>query len=284
MIPGSAAIKSLLGTSLQFAANGRHDSNELIVVNYHSTPKRFIPSLETQLRFYEQSFEIVSPDILDRFFGRSSGQRERPMLLLTFDDGLKNNLYAVDLLQKRNIKGLFSVVPGLIETAPSRQKEYLIGNVNRVRIPGGSQSPDDFSSMTWADLKSLIGAGHVIASHSYTHRLRLSTSTPENSQYEIGESKNILESMLGCPIRSYVSPDNTLASTGETEIRLIKENYSFHFSTLPGSNWAENDPYFIKRANAEIYWSLGQVKYSIGKFEWVRWKAERARFRSICAR
>ena len=276
-------MKKLLGTCLHFAGNTDHLPNELIVVNYHSTPKEFISSFEKQLCFYEQSFEIVKPDILNQFFGSRSEHREKPMLLFTFDDGIKNNLYAVDVLQRRNVKALFSVIPAFIETAPLRQKDFLTSNVMTVVNPSVSHRTDDLSAMTWQDLRSLLSDGHAIASHSYTHRLRQLESTPENSEYEIVESKKLLESRLGCSIQSYTSPVNTLLSTGKAEMQLIKRNYSFHFSTFPGSNWSENDPYFIKRANAEAYWSLGIIKYSIGKFDWIRWKADRARVRSICS-
>ena len=279
----SDIVKNVLGNCVSLLGNINHSPSDVIVLYYHGTQKKFISDFEKQLDFYERHFEIIDPKTFkDSYRVSALNNSEKPRLLLTFDDGIKNNLYAVEALNRRNIKAFFFVIPGFVETPDRNQKQFYRSNLFPVTNPNVDSGEDDFSAMTWPDLSSLLSDGHAIGSHSYTHALTHSESDSGNSRREIVDSKRILEEKLSCLIDSYCSPVDTLMSTGKKEMALIKEHYSFHFSTYPGSNCKARDPYFVKRAVVNTFWPLGTVKYSIGRFDRIRWKKERALVQLVC--
>ncbi|MBI4947867.1 MAG: polysaccharide deacetylase family protein [Bacteroidetes bacterium] len=275
-------IKHFSGNILSLLGNMQHLSNDLLVLNYHGTQKKFMPNFEKQLDYYKHHFEIITPAQLENYYSEKAERILKTQLLLTFDDGIKNNLYAAEALQKRNIKAFFFIIPCFIETAHQDQKKYFHSNIRSVTNPHIDSQEDDFSSMSWEDLSSLLTQGHRIGSHTYSHNMVSSMSDSKNSESEIIASKKIIENKLSMPINSYCSPNDTLISTGRTEIQLIKKNYLYHFTTYPGSNYEWKNPYFIKRVNTEAFWLSGTVKYALGKFDRIRWKNKRDLFQSMC--
>src|SRR3989304_4978374 len=82
--------KHVLG-KLEFSLSSSFfKSGELLVLNYHGTPERFINSFEKQVDFVANNFNIISPFEIKKYFDHSI-QSIKPMALFTFDDGLKNN-------------------------------------------------------------------------------------------------------------------------------------------------------------------------------------------------
>jgi peptidoglycan/xylan/chitin deacetylase (PgdA/CDA1 family) len=98
---------------------------------------------------------------------------------LTFDDGAASD-YAetFPILTEMGLRATFFVVPTLVET------------------PG---------YVTWAQLREMVAAGMEIGSHSLTHPF-VNALDRAGLEREFGESKRILESRLGLPIRSASLP------------------------------------------------------------------------------
>ena len=272
-------IKNIFGNTEYLFTNSGLKKNELTVINYHGTQKKYLSNLKKQLNFFKKEFSIISPNQLDIFY---SGHlvNEKPLLLFTFDDGIKNNLYAAELLNENNIKAYFFIVPEFIDTPLNRQKEYFINHIRPIINPHIDNKEEDFMALTWENIQALISQGHCIGSHTQTHTLIANKSTIENSTIEIIDSKNTIANKLKLPtssINEFCSINNTLESIEKKELKLIKDNYNYHFTTIPGPNFSNSSPYFIKRANIESHWLLGAVKYAIGKWDLKRWKnAERA--------
>jgi peptidoglycan/xylan/chitin deacetylase (PgdA/CDA1 family) len=115
------------------------NKNDKIAVGLRVSPEVF----ERQLTYIKDNnyTTITSFDLADYI----NAKKELPKkpILLTFDDGYKNNYTkALPLLQKYNMKGDFAVITAGINTS-----DY----------------------MTTDDLKDLINKGHSIASHTVSH-------------------------------------------------------------------------------------------------------------------
>jgi hypothetical protein len=121
-------IKSILGCIEQpfFNIHGYLNKHDLIVLNYHSTPLKFIANFEEQINFYKAHFSIVSPNDLKNFYANKL-ESKKPKLLITFDDGLSNNKYALQVLDKYDIKALLFIVPDFIES--TKQKDYYTNHI-----------------------------------------------------------------------------------------------------------------------------------------------------------
>lgn len=270
--------KSVLGR-LEFSLRGfPYTSNDLLVLNLHSTPKWLIPELEKKLAFFSRFFNFVDSEFLNRFYSTSEEfSSNKPSLLLTFDDGLKNNLFAVDLMDKLNIKGLFFVVPAFFMESASNQENYYKTFIRKITNPAIDSTSDDFTAMNSANLKQLVQNGHALGSHSFSHSLANLTN-PSHFEHELVESKRIIENETSEHVLNYCAPFNSSASTLPEHWKFIKQNYSYFHSTYPGSNAIDKNPYFIKRVNFEVFWKLYACVFAAGKYEWKRWEQQRNSF------
>jgi peptidoglycan/xylan/chitin deacetylase (PgdA/CDA1 family) len=96
-----------------------------------------------------------------------------------------------------------------------------------------SYLPHRFTPMTWDMVASLRDAGHVIASHSVTHRI-LSLLPPEERRRELADSKSRIERRLGQAISilvyPYGGPDEVDAGT----MRAAAESgYALAYANVP---------------------------------------------------
>lgn len=105
-------------------------------------------------------------------------------ILLTFDDGYKGHYdYVYPLLKKYNYPAVFGIYTAKVGKKMGR------------------------SSLTWEHLREMVKDPLItIASHSVSHKV-MDGMSPEQLLIETQESKRILESELGVPIRYFVYPE-----------------------------------------------------------------------------
>jgi peptidoglycan/xylan/chitin deacetylase (PgdA/CDA1 family) len=118
-LPVSAELKSI-GHSISFhsgisAVMAKRQSCARILM-YHGTPSENTQAIAAQLRYLMRHFSIVPLEsVVQRLAGGArSGTNE---IVLTFDDGLRNNLTVVyPILRELRAPATFFVCPGLIES------------------------------------------------------------------------------------------------------------------------------------------------------------------------
>jgi peptidoglycan/xylan/chitin deacetylase (PgdA/CDA1 family) len=123
--------------------------------------------------------EIINPDIF------SSKKR----IVLTFDDGHKDNLYyAYPILKKYNIKATIFVVSDYVGKSGWLNEE---GELLEEKIPGSQR----WELLNWEDLKEL--SDHLnIEAHCATHR-HLDRLNDEELLYQLSEPKRKIKEILG---------------------------------------------------------------------------------------
>jgi peptidoglycan/xylan/chitin deacetylase (PgdA/CDA1 family) len=268
----SLFAKGVLGRFEKLRGGLSYPNAELLVLNYHSTPKKYISCFREQLRFLTRHFTVIAPSDLPAYFAGTL-ETSKCKVLLTFDDGLRNNLYAVDEMNEFGLKAYFFVVPAFIDALPADQMKYYVQHIRPHINPRIDSQPEDFTALSWADLRLLASRGHTVGAHTYTHTLVASASGDSNSAREIESCKSVIEEALREPVLSFCSINNTLQSVGSREKKIIAANYRYHFTTLPGSNSVNKDPLFIKRRNVECFWPSGAFLYAIGQSDLKRWRA-----------
>lgn len=142
--------------------------------SYYVSPVIF----DEQMKWLKDNdYHVIS---LDQFYEAAIGKEKIPSkpVVLTFDDGYQDQYdNALPILEKYSYPATFYV---------------KINNINK----GG---------MTWAELKNLQKAGHIIGSHSVNHKNMMDMPTDE-LKYELEESKYILELNLGTEIKHFCYP------------------------------------------------------------------------------
>jgi len=270
--PFSHFAKSFFGKIEKNIFKIAYSDDELIVVNYHSTPKKFDKNFERQVNYFKTNFNIISPQELQSFFDGKGLKKNKCSLLFTFDDGLKNNLNAIRILEKNNIRALLFIVPGFIDTPKEKQKEFYLKNIRSIINSNIDNQPEDFTALGWNEIKDLISRGHFVGAHTQSHTLVANTSDINNSEIEIAGCKKVIEKELEISVDSFCSINNTTLSIGKKEKELINKNYKYHFTTFPGLNNENKDPQLIKRRNVESFWLMGAVYFAIGIKDLKRWQ------------
>lgn len=271
--PKTHLVKALLVRLAKYSRAMVLPKGDLIVLGYHGTQRRFLKNMEAQIRFFKDQFRIISPDDLMPFFTGGLEKVDRPYLLFSFDDGIKNNLHAVELMAKHGIRGQFFVVPEFINTRPQEQGYYFQKNIRSIINNHIDSNSEDLTPMSWPELQILVKAGHRVGSHTMTHQLKTANSTPSSRYYEIVESKRVIAESLSLEtvqVQAFCSPGDSLLSVGSQEMALIRQSYDFHFSTLVGCNCAPRAPYFIKRVNVEAFWMHDTVRFALSNLDRMR--------------
>lgn len=260
----SHVFKAILGNIFPFSGH----KNQLIVLNYHGTQKKFTHNFIKQINYLKKHYEIISPA---DFFDLANLKKELKgkKLLLTFDDGIKNNLLAINELNNLGISALFFVVPQFIDTSIKDQKHFFVKNIRPTINPFIDEDCEDFLALSWEDLIK-ISKSHTIGCHTYSHTMVRDVLNNQNLETEIIKSKEIIEGEIGIKINSFCSINNTLLTIGRKEQQLIEQNYSFHFTTFGGNNATPNS-FLIKRINIESHWLQGALKFALSSFELNRW-------------
>lgn len=273
-------VKAILGRTEYVFSGLKFPGNELLVLNYHGTQKQHLTAFEKQLDFLQKHFEFAAPEYLNAYYSNKI-ENGKPKVLLTFDDGIKNNRHAAEILTARGIKALFLIIPGFIDCPENEQHDYFIKNIRPVINKTLDHLPEDTTALSWNEIKKVLSLGHSIGSHSYTHTLVTGNFSSEQSEKEIIASKKRVAEMTGITVDSFCGPNNSLLSCGKMEMQLIRQEYRYFLSTFPGSNAEKKDPLFIKRSNVEAHWMEGAFIRAIGKWDRKRWEPQRAAFQNI---
>jgi len=124
------------------------------------------------------------------------GAIDRPYVAITFDDGMRNNLRAAELLSGEGISACFFVCDAMAEERdPERIAEFC---ANELHIP-----PADF--LSWDDMEQLLRTGHEIGNHSSRHATLARLSAPERADH-ISGSLSRLRSRLGNGVEHFAWP------------------------------------------------------------------------------
>jgi peptidoglycan/xylan/chitin deacetylase (PgdA/CDA1 family) len=171
------------------------------------------------------------PISLDLLLDASSRGGELPFcpVVITFDDGYADNaVNALPVLQRYGFPATVFVVSG------------CMGGNNTwdaARLP-------ERRLLSWDKVREINKNGIAIGSHTLTHR-RLSKLVPEDALAEIRESKQAIEEQLGLPVRHFAYPYGDTSESIAAMVR--KAGYRTACTTMSGFNWAELNPFSLRR-------------------------------------
>ncbi len=82
-------------------------------------------------------------------------------------------------------------------------------------------------------IRSIVAAGHEIASHGYDHQ-RVFTFTPDQFRADLARARGLLEQVAGVPVTGYRAPSFSIdARTPWAHAIIAEEGYSYSSSVAP---------------------------------------------------
>ncbi|BAU47919.1 polysaccharide deacetylase [Sulfurifustis variabilis] len=189
------------------------------------SPERF----EEQMAVLARTRRVMS--LADAALALGSGERQAGAVVVTFDDGYRDNLtVALPILEKYRIPATIFVTTDFCDQVSShpRYGERAAGlHLNWDEVRELLRSP-------------LISIGSHTVSHPYLQRL-----DPEAARREIGESRRRIEARIGRPVEFFCYPSGDF---GEREMRYVQEaGYRAAVSVAPGLNRRATPRYALRR-------------------------------------
>jgi peptidoglycan/xylan/chitin deacetylase (PgdA/CDA1 family) len=207
-----------------------------------------------------------------------AGEAVQQSLVLTFDDGYKNNLVAAEILKKLNAPwtiylntdfiGSGDWIPlnkvywswdqetisaeqmwelrKAVRSTPAKQRPALI----RERVPHTPSKPNGeeaFVMLDWSDVKKLKDGGVEIGAHTARH-CNMTVETPADCVAEIRESKEAIERNVGKQAMSFAYPYGLYNDASKEQV------------AAAGFTCAVSTNYGLADANSDLY-ALPRIGY-----------------------
>lgn len=222
---------------------GRH----VRAVNYHGTPASQAAMFERHLHFYSRWYADVRREDLDGLLRESRWTKEKPGILLSFDDGKRNNFdQAKPLLERYGFTGWFFIPAGWIHATPQQQFEAQKADKDLV-----AGYPNDRLIVNAGEVSDLQ-QHHVIGCHTMTHHRMAESDSDETLRLEIRDSRELLERITGRnqDVFCWVGGEEVHYTRRAADL-IRTSGYGLSFTTntypiLPGS-----DPMNLDRSNIE---------------------------------
>ncbi len=241
------------------------------IVSYHDVTVLKAAQFDEHMRFFEKHFRRCTIADFERYLRGEKLQPGKPLLLLTFDDGLRSHYETVaPILEKWGFGGLFLVPTEFLSSTD--QQEY----VKQHHISSASTYPDGRLSMTAHELRDLARK-HRIVCHTHTHR-RLGAEVPANEvRRELEVSTEALAQLTGREVDGFAWVGGEMASYSRQAARTIKD-LGFHYAliTKPGLNTRSTDRFELRRSPLHVSWPVSLVSFHLcGLFDLLYWRQKR---------
>ncbi|MBA2704213.1 MAG: polysaccharide deacetylase family protein [Blastocatellia bacterium] len=198
----------------------------------------------------EQPTQVVSFDALQSasYFGQLHGQEKRLRVAVTFDDGYKDNLFAVaPIMIKLQIPFTVFVTSSFIQNGSS---DYL-------------------SASELSELAALPGV--TIGSHGATHR-PLAKCDDATLRWELDESRHYLQEMIGKSVTALSYPHGSVDERVRDAAR--QAGYVLAGTSCFDINGASHDPLMLCRCEIVAQDSERVFRQKLnGNWDWKRWRA-----------
>lgn len=185
-------------------------------VYLHSVPADLQDRFVASLRVLSQEAYFINTSELPQ----ASAEQVRPVIHLSFDDGVKDN-YSLGLkLAAAGIPALFFVLPGYIEQPSSGRGYYW-------------EIPPAQGLMDWAQISELAASGHSIGSHAMWHN-RFSDLDEVAVAEEMAISKEMIETRLDCTVEAFSFPFGRRTDFRPYQVeQAFRLGYRFAFTAIP---------------------------------------------------
>jgi peptidoglycan/xylan/chitin deacetylase (PgdA/CDA1 family) len=195
-------------------------------------------------------------DLREAWTGLETGKDMSKTVVITFDDGYRD-FYTdgIEIMKQCGFTATIFLATDRIRETPAR-------------IEGADY-------LTWNEVRELHAAGISFGSHTVTHP-DLRSLGPEQIEYELGRSKEIIEQHLGAPVESFAYPfafpEEDGCFTRFLEDLMGNLGYEVGVSTILGRASRKNNKFFLPRLPVNGWDDAGLLRAKLeGGYDWLHW-------------
>lgn len=187
-----------------------------------------------------------------------SGNIDKAYIVISSDDGFKNNLKAVEILNRYNIKACFFINPYSIGLDDYEKNKQFCAK--QLHFP-----PTEF--MNWNDIESLLKQGHEIGSHTMEH-INIAETSLDLVEDDLNKTFEIIKSKCGVAEHYAYPYGRYFHFNNEARELVFKTGFSSCASAERGCHINEgqkirNKDLLIRRDHVICDWSLDHIMYFI---------------------
>ena len=185
---------------------------------------------------------------------------DKPYLVISSDDGFKNNLRASEILTRNGISACFFINPSII--GETNEKRITTFCKEKLNFP-----PIEF--LKWNDVERLQKLGHEIGSHTMTH-INIARASREIIVRELCESYDIIKQRCG-DVKHFAFPYGRFFHFTEAARKIVYEAGFVSCATAErGCHINHNEPIdrdrlCILRDHVILDWPIDHILYLIAK-------------------
>lgn len=168
---------------------------------------------------------------------------------------IERHTYHLDSLNER--KGLAQTIDARVyhATSVAEREEFLV-SVRKILAEPSAVIAEDQKALplTWTEVRLMEESGWVsFGAHTMHHPILAYLTDPAEVQYEVSESRAVLERELGHPLRTFAYPVGQLEHIGENGLGAVREaGYDWAVTTILGFNTPQTDPYLLRRVVVDV--------------------------------
>ena len=250
------------------------------VVNYHNMPYFTTRVFEQHMACYGEYYSSVSFSDLERFLNEGKWHKEKPGLIISFDDGLRCHYeIGAPLVEKYGFTGWFFIPTGFVGTAVDDQQEYASTH----NIKYTPEYSDPRVAMSWEEVKAL-SESHVVGCHTHSHYRFNGEESEEKLFEELIQPKEILEHHVQRDIATFSWVGGEESSYSKRAAKTVVDTgYRLSFGTSSAPILPQTSPYQLHRTNVESSWPMDVVKFQLSGLIDLRYRGKRKRVDSLTA-
>jgi peptidoglycan/xylan/chitin deacetylase (PgdA/CDA1 family) len=244
------------------------EANSVPILAYHSISENLFgyshpyyqintsPSVFAAQMRWLRSSGYCSMGLAEAWTHLAAGRKLTKTVVVTFDDGYRDfYTEAMDVLKQCGFTATVFLATGRI-----RQKS--------ARIEGADY-------LTWQEVRELHAEGIQFGSHTVTHP-DLRSMDPDLLDYELGQSKEVIEQNLGVAVESFSYPfsfpEEDRDFTRFLEDLLQNLGFTHGVSTILGRACKKDNRYFLPRLPMNSWDDARLLQAKVrGGYDWLHW-------------
>ncbi len=188
-----------------------------------------VEEFEKQLKYLKDN-NYITITFKDLYILSKEDRKKRKYIILTFDDGYKDNYDLLfPLLKKYNMKAVI----------------YMVSDEKYNKWDVEASGEKKFDLMSKDEMLEMHKSGLVEFGGHTLHHPKLNTLTEKEQKYEIEENKIYLEETLGEKLCSFAYPYGIFNVTSK---KIVKElGFNYGLATDSGAFYIDDDLYQVRR-------------------------------------
>lgn len=251
------------------------NQNYIRAVHYHDTSKKDLDNFRKHLEWYSQHFQNCDYRSLRGLLDNGTWEG-LPGLIISFDDGLRNNYEcAAPILEEFGFTGWF-MLPAAYITDSTTLNQNDLAKKNRIVFEEEGDNKQLF--MSWDDVLDLEKRNHIVTCHSMNHRRLSDELTNDDINLEVRSAKALMEKKLKHPITAFTWVGGEEWSYGKKAYKaMLEENFTEIFCTNSSIITSNSNQNFLERSHVDSYDSLNMVRFILGGLYDLKYRNKRSR-------